>query len=307
MACKVVAALEKGAWEPHWVRLLAQGADRVPEHWRGLVTLARGWYAPWWDAKIVSRGWHPFMGIHPQGTCRSKGEAKFRRLSTAAPELGRAWGGAVDCVSGEGSRLQGTLLARWDQSALPGWWSVRSTILGSASRPVVVVADGAEWIKTEQARHFPQAICILDWAHLWREVRHAIGVAAQARSLSARERDYHLHVHRSWLWQGGVDQAVQGLRDLGTGLPAEPLETITKAITYLENQRRWIGSYEDWRKLGSPVGSGMIERAVTLMINRRMKKRGMRWCRPHATAMVALRTDLLNDDWGTPQRLLAFP
>jgi len=80
-----------------------------------------------------------------------------------------------------------------------------------------------------------------------------------------------------------------------------------KAITYLEHQRPWIGSYEHWRKLGYPVGSGMIERAVGLVINRRMKKRGMRWCRPNATAVVALRTDLLNDDWVTPQRLRAFP
>jgi hypothetical protein len=131
--------------------------------------------------------------------------------------------------------------------------------------------------------------------------------AARAKPLSQRERDYQLYLHRSWLWQGGVDQALQGVRDLGTGLPAEPLETIQKTITYLEHQRPWIGSYEHWRKLGYPVGSGMIERAVALVINRRMKKRGMRWCRPNATAVVALRTDLLNDDWMTPQRLRAFP
>ena len=104
-----------------------------------------------------------------------------------------------------------------------------------------------------------------------------------------------------------MDQALQGLRDLAAGLPAEPLETLTKTITYLENQRPWIGSYEDWRKLGYPVGSGMIERAVAIMINRRMKKRGMRWCRPHATAVVALRTDVLNEDWILPQRLRSFP
>jgi hypothetical protein len=175
------------------------------------------------------------------------------------------------------------------------------------ARPVVVIADGARWIKTEQARHFPQATCILDWAHLWREVGHALRTAARAKPLSERERDYQLYLHRSWLWQGGVDQAVQGLRNLGTGLSAEPLETIKKAITYLENQRRWIGSYEHWRKLGYPVGSGMIERAVALVINRRMKKRGMRWRRANGTAVVALRTDLLNEDWITPQRLRAFP
>jgi len=172
---------------------------------------------------------------------------------------------------------------------------------------VIVLADGAKWIKTQQARHFPQATCILDWAHLWREVSHAIRVAARAKSLSARERDSQLLVHRSRLWHGEVDQALQGLRTLATGLPAEAGETIQKAITYLENQRPWIGSYEHWRKLGYPVGSGMIERAVALVINRRMKKRGMRWCRQNATAVVALRTALLNDDWILPQRLRSFP
>ena len=170
-----------------------------------------------------------------------------------------------------------------------------------------MIADGAQWIKQEQRRHFPQATCILDWAHLWREVSHAIRAAARARLLSPREQDYQLSWHRSWLWQGGVDQAVQGLRALGTGLPAEPLETIQKAITYLEHQRTWIGSYEHWCKLGYPVGSGMIERAVALVINRRMKKRGMRRSRPNATAIVALRTDLLNEDWLLPQQLRSFP
>jgi hypothetical protein len=175
------------------------------------------------------------------------------------------------------------------------------------SRSVVVIADGAHWIKKEQGRHFPHATCILDWAHLWREVSGAIAAAARAKALSQRERDYQLYLHRSWLWQGGVDQALQGLRDLGAGLCAEPLEAIKKAMRYLENQRAWIGSYEEWRKQGYPVGSGMIERAVTLVINRRMKKRGMRWCRPNGTAIVALRTDLLNGDWVTPQRLRTFP
>jgi hypothetical protein len=48
------------------------------------------------------------------------------------------------------------------------------------------------------------------------------------------------------------------------------------------------------------VGSGIVERAVSLMINRRMKRRGMRWLRKNATAVVALRVDLLNHDWQRP-------
>lgn len=181
------------------------------------------------------------------------------------------------------------------------------TVSQEARRPVVLLADGAKWIKTEQARHFPHATCILDWAHLWREVSHAIRVAARAKALSAKEQQDQLSLQRSWLWKGGVDQALQGLRALAVGLPAEAQQTIQKAITYLENQRPWIGSYEHWRKLGYPVGSGLIERAVSIVINRRMKKRGMRWRRINATAVAALRTAVLNDDWILPQRLRAFP
>ena len=181
------------------------------------------------------------------------------------------------------------------------------TLAVDPSRPVVVIADGAQWIKKEQGRHFPQATCILDWAHLWREVSHAITAAARAKALSEQAREYQLHLHRSWLWHGGVDQALQGLRTLSTGLPPESLKPLQEAIRYLENQHPWIGSYERWKAQGYPVGSGMIERAVAIVINRRMKKRGMRWCRSNATAVVALRTDLLNDDWITPQRLRAFP
>ncbi len=174
-------------------------------------------------------------------------------------------------------------------------------------RPVVVIADGAKWIKTEQGRHFPQATCILDWAHLWREISGALRAVGRAEQLSKPEQDYQLSLYRCWLWQGCVDLALQGLRCLRAGLEAEPLSRLNEAITYLENQREWIGSYEQWQQQGYPVGSGMIERAVCLVINRRMKKRGMRWKRANGTAVVALRTDLLNEDWITPQRLRAFP
>ena len=121
VAWKVVGAEQKGAWEPHWMKLLTMLADRVPAHWTVIVMSDRGLSAPWLSAKIVSLGWHPFMRINKQGNFRPKGEGKFRSLSTAASEVGSAWCGEVDCFSGELSRLQCTLLARWDEGYEEVW------------------------------------------------------------------------------------------------------------------------------------------------------------------------------------------
>src|SRR5579859_2687648 len=138
--------------------------------------------------------------------------------------------------------------------------------------PVVVVADGASWIKKEQQRHFQEATCILDWAHLWREVSHAIRAAAREKELSAAARDAQLCLHRSFLWKGQVAASVAVLEPLAAGLAGPAAKAIKEAITYLKNQKPWIGDYEQWRKQGYPVGSGMIERAVAIVINRRMRE-----------------------------------
>jgi Transposase DDE domain len=121
VAWKVVGAEQKGAWEPYWLNLLKELAGCVPEHWTVIVMSDRGLYAPWLYAKIVSLGWHPFMRINKQGNFRPKGEAKFRSLATAAPTVGSAWCGKVDCFSQEVSRLQCSLLARWDEGYEEVW------------------------------------------------------------------------------------------------------------------------------------------------------------------------------------------
>jgi ribosomal protein L31E len=48
---------------------------------------------------------------------------------------------------------------------------------------------------------------------------------------------------------------------------------------------------------GYPEGLGLVERAVAVVINLRMKKRGMRWKRANATAVVALRVQRINAEW----------
>ncbi|GHO79681.1 hypothetical protein KSD_74520 [Ktedonobacter sp. SOSP1-85] len=160
----------------------------------------------------------------------------------------------------------------------------------------VVVADGAQWIKQEAQQHFAQATHILDWFHLWRVVRKAICEMQREQHYSDTWLRQQIAEIKSWLWQGEVEEAVKRLQSW-QGQEKGEGKALEAALTYLDQQRDWMGSYEAWRQAGYPVGSGIIERAVALVINRRMKRRGMRWKRANATALVALRTAFLNTDW----------
>ena len=121
VAWKIVEAEEKGSWQPHWMGLLTHISEVVPPEWMVIVMSDRGLYAPWLYRKIVSLRWHPFMRINKQGNFRPQGQGKFRSLASAAPEVGSAWCGKVDCFSGEISRLQCTLLASFDKGYEDVW------------------------------------------------------------------------------------------------------------------------------------------------------------------------------------------
>jgi hypothetical protein len=78
---------------------------------------------------------------------------------------------------------------------------------------------------------------------------------------------------------------------------ADPAARPEDAIAYLRSQRASLGDYGAWQAAGYPVGSGLIEHAVALVMNRRIKREGMRWCRPNASCVVALRVREINADW----------
>jgi hypothetical protein len=165
------------------------------------------------------------------------------------------------------------------------------------ARQQVVLGDGADWIKTQAAEHFPDAVKILDWPHLWRKIRAAVR-ALQPGQHSARRawRKAQYEVLLPLLWSGERLEALRHLQHLRPASGDAP-PALEEAIQYLETQQEWLGNYACWQAQGYPVGSGLVERAVALVINVRMKKRGMRWKRANATAVVALRIHQINADW----------
>jgi len=55
-----------------------------------------------------------------------------------------------------------------------------------------------------------------------------------------------------------------------------------EAIWYLETQTDWLGNYEQRQEQGYLMGIGLVDLAVAVVINARMKKPGMRWKRANA-------------------------
>ncbi len=169
--------------------------------------------------------------------------------------------------------------------------------LGATESPTqVVLGDGAAWIKTQAAWHFPDAVKILDWAHLERTVHKAIRTARPGQACQDERRALYETVDGQ-LWGGAVDAALVQLRALRPPADQAPLTALEDAIAYVDRQRAWIGDYAAWQAAGYPIGSGGVERAVEVVLNRRMKKQGMRWKRANADAVVALRVEMLNQAW----------
>ena len=155
--------------------------------------------------------------------------------------------------------------------------------------PVVIVSDGAKWIRNMR-KWIPglkDAIWILDWFHL-RD--HA---AKCLRLFGIEEASGTATILIGLLWRGKADDAA---RMVGA-LPVSGDETKRREeeaaeknfLTYLNNQREGIVDYEAYQQQGCLVGSGFVEKLNdTLIKNRMVRGRRMRWSLSGGEAMMAL-------------------
>jgi len=169
-----------------------------------------------------------------------------------------------------------------------------------------LLGDGARGIDTVGDEHFARARRILDLWHLERQLSRGLKAAIGDKAELARQRAEFGRLIRS----GQVEPVLVRLRALaeqqptvGVGeggesaVPAVPQELFA-TIRYVEGHRDAIVDYEAEMAAGEHVGSGAVEKAGDLVVNRRFKgRRGMRWWRRSADGILALRILHLNGDW----------
>jgi len=166
----------------------------------------------------------------------------------------------------------------------------------SQARKVVVLGDGAEWVKNLAEMHFPRAILIID---LYHARQHVSGLCRIL--FGANEKKMERQRRRWWalLDAGRVEKIILYAR---RRLPVDPdlKKTAETEIHYLEKNKERM-RYVDFRAQGLFIGSGVIEAGCKTVIGQRLKQSGMEWTVRGANAIIALRcvmkSNRLEDYW----------
>ena len=155
-------------------------------------------------------------------------------------------------------------------------------------KDVVLIGDGAAWIRNMGNEIFPDAVQILDLYHLKENV-----YTYAKNKFQHNEKEY-------------VPWAEQFIAKIENGKGVEALQLLPETEklppgvvnlrTYLKNNMDKI-NYPEYRAKGYFVGSGAIESANKVIVQRRLKQSGMRWSVSGAQAVLTLRAKVESRLW----------
>jgi hypothetical protein len=216
-------------------------------------------------------------GKQPDGTARTR-EAKLGCVftQTTTDENGRpirdpestSFVGAVEDAREFGWRIYAEALRRGYPNA----------------HRVVVIGDGAKWIRTVAQLHFHEATQIVDLYHARQHVSDQCKIL-----FPGQEKQIVRHRMRWWtdLDSGNIEKIV---REASQKLPpnAQSRRKAQKELAYLQRNKERM-RYADFRAQGFFVGSGVVEAGCKTVIGSRCKQSGMEWSVRGANAIISLR------------------
>ena len=158
-----------------------------------------------------------------------------------------------------------------------------------AAEEVVVLSDGAPWIRTVCEEILPagKTTFILD---LYHALEYA-SAAVQAAAPDEGRREAWMDWIRKQLYAGRVDLAVADLKP-----HRDRSEAVADCIRTCEANRDRMRC-DPCRKRGLPVGAGIVESACNCIVGSRLKGAGRRWSKTGANAVLAIGRCLENRRW----------
>lgn len=172
-----------------------------------------------------------------------------------------------------------TVYARVENSESFGeqWYTTCSLHGLGANEPVRVVSDGARWIRNVGNAMFPGHRYTLDLFHLKKKAREVL-LTHQYKQFMTLVMTALPHAALQYL---------KGLR------PSDQRhrKQLHEFIQYVEENLDGM----QYRR-GTIRGSGVVEKLVDVIVKKRMKRQGMRWSTKGANAILALRSQWVNNN-----------
>ena len=153
---------------------------------------------------------------------------------------------------------------------------------------VVIIGDGAAWIRNMAKELFPEAVQILDLYHLKENI-----YTYAKHKFTNNEKEYV-----PWA-ETFIDKIEKGkAQEALLLLPEEEKlpSNVVNLRTYINNNIDKI-NYPEYKAKGYFVGSGAIESANKVILQRRLKQAGMRWNVPEAQSVLSLRAKVESSRW----------
>jgi hypothetical protein len=156
------------------------------------------------------------------------------------------------------------------------------------------LGDGAPWIVKTFFDQFggetnSKANYMVDFHHV------SDYLAAAAQVVAPERNKEWLHEQQGHLLENRLDQVLTTLeKDVE---PAEQKEApVRSAHGYIKERKNYM-DYAGARAAELPIGSGEVESGHRHVLQKRLKIAGAWWLKPHAEAMLQLRTVRANQDW----------
>jgi hypothetical protein len=158
---------------------------------------------------------------------------------------------------------------------------------------VVWLSDGARGLwRLYEERLAAYAVGILDFYHAVQYLWKGAAAWLDGRTTQARRWfGWARHRLRHGQPDGVVADLVEALEV--EGLPESARDTLMALYAYLERHREHI-DYAQYKDLGLPIGSGMVESACKWLIQQRFKGVGMRWSETGFNHLLHLRLAWVN-------------
>ena len=157
------------------------------------------------------------------------------------------------------------------------------------AKRVVVIADGAEWIRNLADLHFPGAIRIIDFYHAKQHVHEL------CKELFIKPERVEFYRQRWWdyLAQGAIETIIEQAQ---AALPNTPNSrpTARREIAYLDKNKDAM-RYAAFQQQGLFIGSGVVEAGCKTIAAQRLKQSGMQWSKTGANSIIALRCAILSN------------